>query len=136
VTLRAGNAAGRRSLKDHGADSQAPTGRTQKSTPHGFSIEGRSGSVHFFRKLFPQDAVPNKLTSVGTFAPVETGTTTGAFGGHAEAERLAKLEERLARMKAKVQAAPDVLVDPQGVAAPPARTKADVKHTRSANARR
>ena len=55
-----------------------------------FTIEGRQGSVQFFRTLFAKDGVPAKLTLTGTFAPPRVKETT---------------EERKARLKARRAAA-------------------------------
>src|SRR3954469_9591204 len=40
-----------------------------------FNIQGRSGSVQFFRALFPNDDVPATLTLSGTFAEARATET-------------------------------------------------------------
>jgi hypothetical protein len=110
-----------------------------------FNIDGRPGSVQFFRTLF-QDAIPAKLTLTGEFAaprvketPEERKTRLKALPKLTPAERLAKMEERVAKMKAKVAAATTPTTAP-GVAAP-ARTSLPTapsagSHTRVAKGRK
>jgi hypothetical protein len=74
-----------------------------------FNIEGRTGSVQFFKTLFNKDAVPATLKLTGDFAapkvketPEERKARLKALPKPTPAERLAKMEERLARMRAKL----------------------------------
>jgi hypothetical protein len=88
---------------------------TQRKNPRLviFNIEGRPGSVQFFRALFPKDAIPTKLSLSGEFAAPKVKETPAErkarFAAITPAERLAKMEARVAKMKAKLaaeQAAP------------------------------
>src|SRR5258705_2813534 len=78
-----------------------------------FNIEGRPGSVQCFRALFPKDAVPATLTLAGAFAlpkpketPEERKARLKALPKLTSQQKLAKMEERLAKMKSKLVAAP------------------------------
>jgi hypothetical protein len=76
-----------------------------------FNIEGRPGSVQFFRALFPLNAVPERLTLIGEFAapkvketPEERKARLAAMPKMTPAERLAKMEASVAKMKARLAA--------------------------------
>jgi hypothetical protein len=78
-----------------------------------FNIEGRPGSVQFFRTLFDKDAVPATLRLTGEFAEPRAKLTAEERKARRKAmtpaERLAQMEKRVAKMKAKLaaeQAAP------------------------------
>jgi hypothetical protein len=101
-----------------------------------FTIEGRPGSVQFFRTLFPKD-MPARLTLSGEFAapkvketPEQRKARLKALPKLTPAERLARMEKRVANMRAKLAAAPQAAA-PQVenmrallAAAPQARRKA------------
>ena len=87
----------------------------QRKNPHlvMFKIDGRPGSVQFFRALFPKDAVPAQLRLTGEFAPPKVKETPEerkarlkALPKPTAAERLAQMEARVAKMKAKLQTSP------------------------------
>ena len=74
-----------------------------------FNLEGRTGSVQFLKTLFNQDAIPATLTLTGEFAapkvketPAERKARLALLPKLTPAERVAKMEERLANMKAKL----------------------------------
>ena len=93
-----------------------------------FTIEGRQGSVQFFRTLFAKDAVPARLTLTGTFAEPKVKETSEQRKARLKAlpkltpqEKLVKMEQRIAQMKAKLAAAPAPSVAaPVVTAVPPA----------------
>jgi hypothetical protein len=88
-----------------------------------FNIEGRPGSVQFFRALFPQDTahavgVPAKLHLTGEFAPPRVKETPEQRKARLASQpkltpqqKLVRMEQRLAAMKAQLAA-------PQPVAKP------------------
>jgi hypothetical protein len=85
-----------------------------------FKIEGRPGSVQFFRTLFPNDEVPATLTLTGDFAapkvketPEQRKARLKALPKPTAAEKLTKMEARLAKMKAKLAAASNKFVQPE-----------------------
>ncbi len=79
-----------------------------------FNIEGRTGCVQFLKTLFPKDAVPPTLTLTGTFATPETPEARKArLAAITPAERLAKMEERVTKMKAKLAAQTDTPKAPE-----------------------
>jgi hypothetical protein len=89
-----------------------------------FNIEGRPGSVQFFRALFPLNAVPERLTLIGEFAapkvketPEERKARLAAMPKMTPAERLAKMEASVAKMKARLQAAAAPTPAPNAIAA-------------------
>src|SRR5262245_58105812 len=98
-----------------------------------YKLEGRTGSVQFLSTLFggnqkDQGNPPTTLTLTGTFAapkPKETPAERKArLAAITPAERLAKMEERVAKMKAKLAAsdggaAPTVKADSAKVAVAP-----------------
>jgi hypothetical protein len=107
---------------------------TQRKNPRLviFTIEGRPGSVQFFRALFAKDAVPARLRLTGEFAPPKVKETPEERKARLKAlpkltpeQKLAKMEQRLAKMKAKLAAAP---------APTPAPTPAP--HTRAAKGKK
>ena len=76
-----------------------------------FNLEGRTGSVQFLKTLFNKDAIPATLTLTGEFAapkvketPAERKARLALLPKLTPAERVAKMEERLANMKAKLVA--------------------------------
>jgi hypothetical protein len=82
---------------------------TRKSDRPVYNIAGRKGSVQISSKaLF--DKVPDTLTLVGTFAAPKAKETPAErkarLAAITPAERLAKMEERLTKMRAKLAAAP------------------------------
>jgi len=108
-----------------------------------FTVEGRPGSVQFFRTLFPMNAVPERLTLTGEFAapkvketPAERKARLALLPKLTPAQRLAKMEERVAKMKAALNPAPApsaIVTSPKVVEVPREQTSA---HARSAKGRR
>ena len=66
-----------------------------------FNIEGRAGSVQFFRTLF-QDAVPAKLTLIGEFAPPKVKETPEERKARLKALPKLTAAERVAKMGAAI----------------------------------
>jgi hypothetical protein len=84
---------------------------TRKSRMIIYGIEGRPGNVQFTSKtLFDKDAVPATLRLTGEFAAPKVKETPAErkarLSAITPAERLAKMEARIAAMKAKLAAAP------------------------------
>jgi len=88
-----------------------------------FNIEGRTGSVQFLKTLFAKDGIPATLTLTGTFAPPKAKETKeerkARLAAITPAMRLAKMEERVAKMKAKLAAPTDTAAP---ATKPPARS--------------
>jgi len=75
-----------------------------------YKINDRPGSVQFLKTLFENDAVPTTLTLTGTFAapkiketPEQRKARIKSLPKPTPAERLAKLEQRIARLKVEAE---------------------------------